>query len=208
MDRNFRYIYLTLGVMLTVGVTWAVWLHPDGLWSSIGAAWLQAIGSVGAIVVAGWAVWRQERQRTLDDQIERLRLRGDQLEALIALSSEAVDLVSGIRFTHDYFFETLVEDGFEQLEVAFAQIPAHEARDRSVAKAIMDLRRYVPRLKESLLNARSDTFHRKADEDGLYHFHDDTEASIRCAAAAIAEAHESLITRLDRINGKLARLAR
>jgi len=130
------------GAMAVVSLIWLVslpqtlkWIeNHDGL-----AGWLQAIFSVAAIGVTGWALIRQERRQEVIGRIDRYTARGDQLESLTAISARLEQLIAEVRFDMTYFLVTYDEHSWWSVADAFSKIPVHEARDPQIATAVMTL---------------------------------------------------------------------
>lgn len=114
------------------------------------AGWVQAFGSIAAILATAAVVWWQETRRREDIRVERLQRRTDQLESLVAMATTLVDLLYAVRNTYDYFSSEHSSVAFEDIARALGEVPVHEARSHSVAKAEMTLRRISGSVLKSL----------------------------------------------------------
>ncbi len=111
-------------------------MAPDGELSAL-LPWLAAAGLV-LLALAGYAlllwrrVWRLQRQRQLDEQARRERLRGDLRILAEALLSEQLPLIEGairIKVLLEHLDPALAGDSrtavFRSLVEATAHIPTH-----------------------------------------------------------------------------------
>ncbi|MBN9466557.1 hypothetical protein [Brevundimonas sp.] len=143
-----------LGACGLVAVTWLMsfsqtlkWIEDhDGL-----AGWLQAIFSVVAICVTGWALIRQERRQEVIGRIDRYTARGDQLESLTAISGRLEELISEVRFNTPYILDDHDDDDWSAVEDASSEIAIHEARDPEIAGALLTLKIESAKLRRNLL---------------------------------------------------------
>lgn len=100
------------------------------------AGWLQAIFSVAAIGVTGWALIRQERRQEVIGRIDRYTARSDQLESLTAISGRLEALISDVRFYSSYILDEHDDDDWSAIADALSRVPVHEARDPEIAGAL------------------------------------------------------------------------
>lgn len=122
------------------------WIEEhDGL-----AGWLQAIFSVAAICVTGWALIRQERRQEVIGRIDRYTNRGDQLESLTAISGRLESLISKVRFYTTYILDDHDDDDWSAVEDAWSKVPVHEARDPEIASALITLKIESSKLRQNL----------------------------------------------------------
>lgn len=127
---------VVLALMASVGFILSPW--GQALISSEAApAWIQAVGSVGAI---GAAIWISRSQYNQDRALERKRER-DSLGAALVLAERSLDLVDECLTTDAYeYFEAdeFLYDSreFEQVATALRSVPVHEFPP-SVVLAIM-----------------------------------------------------------------------
>ncbi|MFN7111699.1 MAG: hypothetical protein ACK4M2_08670 [Brevundimonas sp.] len=185
-------------------------LNPMWKWFTTNkdtAGWVQAFGSIAAILATAGVVWWQETRRREDIRIERLRQRTDQLEGLSAMGRRLVKILSEVENSYDYFENRFVDAAFQDISAAFAEVPVHDARSYSVATAVMTLRRISLRVLEPLHWLTE--YHLRTS----YHPSWDIEAENRFSIvqSALDEAILALNVleaRLDRVESKLPRKER
>lgn len=119
MDEQKRTLHaaVTMVVLIVVGIGLLAFISLisiSPLWSTQGAAWVQAIGSIGAIVAAIKIMKRQNeeaRKLAIETDARALSRRLAALEALVDQGFEMAQSVethaNGISSFYDYFF-TLV----------------------------------------------------------------------------------------------------
>lgn len=180
----------------------------DPMWAWFGrnkeaAGWVQAFGSIAAILATAAVVWWQETRRREDIRIERLRKRTDQLEGLVAMGRRLVDIISDVQNNYGYFYRTHSQAAFDDLAAAFAVVPVHDARSYSVATAIMRLRhvsvssaQLVQRLADYYSDPSSHNAHSSAWSNGQM-------AHLAECLGAADEAVKTLVVRLAHVDRKL-----
>lgn len=142
-----------IGAASLLALIWLVSLPQTLKWIECHAGlagWLQAIFSVAAIGVTGWALLRQERRQELVGKIDRFTAREDQLESLTAISSRLDALISEVRFNNLYVLDEHDDGDWNVVASAFSKVPVHEARDPEIAAALMTLTFESARLQRNL----------------------------------------------------------
>lgn len=166
------------------------------------AAWIQAIFSVIAIGVTGWALVRQERRQAIQEEIARYEMRGDELESLTAISGQLEELISQIRFEADYFVNGYVAADWEAVARALKRVPVHKARDTTIAKALITLATESESLRHALLAyIRAENAPGPAYE-GFRLWNHTYQAEIIGSMGAAVSAHQALCRRLERVKEK------
>ncbi|GLK49515.1 hypothetical protein GCM10017620_24880 [Brevundimonas intermedia] len=180
-------------------------LNPMWAWFRLNkdaAGWVQAFGSIAAILATAAVVWWQETRRREDIRIERLLRRTDQLESLTAMSRRLVDLLSDVQNCHAYFDSRYVEAAFKDIAAALKEVPVHDARSYSVATAVMNLRR-VSESSLPLLDWLSN-YHLKVPYSAAWDM--EADARFHAIGAGLDEANAALRVleaRLARVDAKL-----
>lgn len=180
-------------------------LDPMWAWFSKNkdaAGWVQAFGSIAAILATAAVVWWQETRRREDIRIERLQRRTDQLESLVAMATTLVDLLYAVRNTHDYFAKEHSSVAFADIARALGEVPVHEARSHSVAKAEMSLRRISASVLK-LLDWLADYHLRTPYQPALDIEANGNFANVFLAAGEAEKALRALEARLATVDQKL-----
>jgi hypothetical protein len=194
-----------VGATAVVSLIWLValpqtlkWIEShDGL-----AGWLQAIFSVAAIGVTGWALIRQERRQEVIGRIDRYTARGDQLESLTAISARLEHLIAEVRFNLTYMMVTYDEHSWWSVAQAFSKIPVHEARDPQIAEAVMTLSYESDFLYRELKAYKAAEDASNATDPGFRMWNSDHQMPIIISMGEAVRAHLLLCARLEAVAAK------
>lgn len=141
------------------------WVWFAAFLESSAAGWVQAVGSVAAILAAAWlASWQLRRTREAEAQARKERMQAMleviatlnrllilEVEARAAFMEQCQDMVVLKQFLTD-------SDPFADIETSARQIPVHDLLDVATVRLVFDLMRLTRVARE--LNARlRDQFH-------------------------------------------------
>lgn len=129
--------------------------------SSEWAAWVQAIGSVGAILVAVWVSARQIKAQSVAMLAARERRRQDlhgAFEAIVdhCLSEFQVAVSAhnlGAEAWSKYLNGTYSGDGFQAIQLSFEAFPMHELAGYRAVRAALNIRDVSSRAATTLATA-------------------------------------------------------
>lgn len=202
MASGSQVVFVTVYTLLIIGGVGTMMASPD-LKPEEWAAWVQAVGSILAVLATGVVVYWQETRRREDIRIARLKMRTDQLESLVAMARLLRDAVQEAEWTPLYFGLRYRPDVFTDLKAAFAVTLVHDARSATVAQALMALRRESVRAQEYLHWENSRITATGAGIFGQQALGAQFKAAFDPIVRAVTDAHDVLEARRARAWSKL-----
>ena len=113
-------------------------------------AWVQAVGSVGAIFVAWWLTRRQLLHAEQQRLRERHQARLDRLEPIVALADIARRLVDDVEWNATYFRERYSRTAIDHLILRLLEVPVHDLPDAELVEQVVLLPRYLRWAKDAI----------------------------------------------------------
>jgi hypothetical protein len=163
------------------------------LWSTEGAAWVQAIGSIGAIIAAIVIMKYQSeeaRKLAIETDARALSRRLAALEALIDqgyLMAQSVEKhASGIRSFYDYFFTLVRPEEIEAIIQSLKSIPLYTLESYKLVSGIHEMTLRLDQLEPFVvIHANSGDVH--------YHFEGEDKSQVEFIFRKIKEAREKAL---------------
>lgn len=142
MQKAMLWIGCIVAAALFIGLSYNLTHQPDG-----GAAWVQAIGSVGAIVGAVWINWSQH-QKALERKQQEDRANARKLITILkslngsvrVTAQEAADRLEDRNRGETSQHRIQALRSMEQLKHAFSELPLASMPDEEVAQLLLDVR--------------------------------------------------------------------
>lgn len=163
------------------------------LWSSEGAAWVQAVGSIGAIIAAVMIMKHQSeeaRKLAIETDARALGRRLAALEALIDQGFKMAQSVekhaNGIRSFYDYFFTLVRPEEIEAITQALKGIPLYTLESYKLVMGVHEMILGLDELEPYVL------IH-KTSGDVHYHFEGEDKSQVEFICKKIKEARDTAV---------------
>lgn len=146
------------------------------------AAWVQAIGSVGAIIGAVLVMkWQSQEAAQLAQKMDD-RALARRLSAVESIVEHAYNLSEVLRVRtqpvndyHDYFFSNVSPEDIDTALNALSEIPLHTLESFKMVRAVQQIRQKLQRLQPYV-----ESFWTSKDPDFTFEGHDAEMVSYRC----------------------------
>lgn len=195
-EKNSLHAAGTLLVFVVAGIGLCaliklISLSP--LWSTEGAAWVQAIGSIGAIIAAIMIMKHQSdqaRKLAIETDVRALGRRLAALEALVDQGFKMAQSVekhaNGVRSFYDYFFTLVRPEEIEAITQALKEIPLYTLESYTLVIGIHEMILGLDELEPYVL------IH-KTSGDVHYHFEGQEKSQVVFIFKKIKGAREKAI---------------
>ncbi len=167
----FRIIELTVFAVITLAVGAAIFIMFPEMKTEAAASWVQAVGSILAIIGAVWVSNIQHEQSIDREERQRIARRKDVLQAIHSVLKQARELVDAmpndentISQISGYLEIDATLQMFEEVEQVLRLAPLYEACNYNVVAIVLGMSSVVDKAKSLFIRLAEIDLHNESEE--------------------------------------------
>lgn len=201
MNTAWKHFWIVIGLIAAAGVAAAIWTMPEIGRSNVAAAWVQAVGSVAAIIASvmiGNRAAKKARHAALEVQN---REAAGRLEVALHVANQARELLQVLRSRFRGGDTSLGANDFDSVREALQALPFADLRSGPLVKELMTIRRVLGSIQA--ISARYEDFHGVLGAELLSQLKSEFErkaTALERSYDAAEAAYEAALLRLDALH--------
>lgn len=167
------------------------------------AAWVQAVGSIGAIIAGFRVANKQIKSTAAQARLDRIEADDDRLTAALSVAMYAADLIyeaagqaASKGSVTGYLLVSCDYLDFDGATRALQAIPLHDLRSPAMIGGLLKIQRCVESIDRMTGNAQADPFFDEHDysewQEGIVEIRNTTESSMQSLAEIVEQSRRLL----------------